>query len=55
MLERFPEAYLVLINYDHYREAEAHLRAVWACALGGFPSVTVAVAPKLTPQAELRF
>ena len=35
-------------------EPQLHLRAVWACALGGFPSVTVAVAPKLSPQAELR-
>ena len=31
-------------------EPQLLLRAVWACALGGFPSVTVAVAPKLTPQ-----
>ena len=23
-------------------EPQLHLRAVWACALGGFPSVTVA-------------
>lgn len=31
-------------------EPQLHVRAVWACALGGYPSVTVAVAPKLTPQ-----
>jgi hypothetical protein len=31
-------------------EPQLHLRAVWACALGGYPSVTVAVAPKLSPQ-----
>ena len=28
-------------------DPRTHLRAVWACALGGFPSVTVAVAPRL--------
>ncbi len=31
-------------------ELQLHLRAVWACALGGVPSVTIAVAPQLTPQ-----
>ena len=28
-------------------DPRTHLTAVWACALGGFPSVTVAVAPRL--------
>lgn len=30
-------------------ETRRHLHVVWACALGGFPSLTVAVAPKLVP------
>jgi predicted O-linked N-acetylglucosamine transferase (SPINDLY family) len=30
VLRRFPDAYLVLIKYEHYREAEAHLRAAAA-------------------------
>ena len=30
-------------------DTRAHIRLLWACALGGLPSLTVAVAPQLVP------